>query len=554
MFNSNTLHKFLILAFLFFSVASLAGGYDRKGSSGAMQDDFGICKSEACIEKAMYSKADFIQYQLNQYKAQRQQLDTEIRALVQAGSSKTDSDIRRLEKRIDTVEKAQREFINKSEQELEKLGLERAYVDSLSNHIDWWIGLFGFLAVFITYFITNKYKESVDSQLKLVELSQKQISDKEELIKKQAQEMSEKLQESQILLNELKEHKEEAAEIVSEVRQLNEVDNESEEEKEERNKELNETQKSEEGSAALAALAEQAFNERDYFLAIKLYRQLTKLHPTNRDYLFNLAYCLFELAAEKSGDEKIKLLEESKFFYESLIAIKEGFVVLSNLGNTMRLLWSLTNNSSYLDGAIDHLSTAIDRNGDYAYAHGNICLCFQGKAETKKSTEEKEQYLKKALSHAKKAIEINPNYVNAHSYMGEIYTSLSMTEDVEKSREFSRAAITSLKKCLDIEPSRVNDLNSISHNYISLFYLDEDTSHLDTAIEFCLLAEKEVRGSGAYNLACAYSLLTNEVESKAWLELALDTGKLDDKELLKSDSDLEYVRSSNWFKDLLEKL
>ena len=75
-----------------------------------------------------------------------------------------------------------------------------------------------------------------------------------------------------------------------------------------------------------------------------------------------------------------------------------------------------------------------------------------------------------------------------------------------------------------------------------------------------LLAEAELRllvneenspGSAAYNLGCVRALDNDEEGARGWLETARDRGTLPSVEHMESDSDLDSVRHTGWFQDLL---
>ncbi len=68
-----------------------------------------------------------------------------------------------------------------------------------------------------------------------------------------------------------------------------------------------------------------------------------------------------------------------------------------------------------------------------------------------------------------------------------------------------------------------------------------------------LEAEKILTGSASYNLACLSALKGKQDECKTWLEKCEKCKMLPDCGHLRIDKDLEIVRESNWFKELLAR-
>jgi tetratricopeptide (TPR) repeat protein len=77
---------------------------------------------------------------------------------------------------------------------------------------------------------------------------------------------------------------------------------------------------------------------------------------------------------------------------------------------------------------------------------------------------------------------------------------------------------------------------------------------LALAVKKLLIAEELGPGSGSYNLACIASLQGDADECRKWLLNSFEHGELPTKQHLLDDSDLESVRSLDWFQDLLAKL
>ena len=66
-----------------------------------------------------------------------------------------------------------------------------------------------------------------------------------------------------------------------------------------------------------------------------------------------------------------------------------------------------------------------------------------------------------------------------------------------------------------------------------------------------LQAENIKKGSGAYNLACISALQHDESACREWLELAYELNSIPEPEHLNTDSDLDNVRETDWFKKIV---
>ena len=73
---------------------------------------------------------------------------------------------------------------------------------------------------------------------------------------------------------------------------------------------------------------------------------------------------------------------------------------------------------------------------------------------------------------------------------------------------------------------------------------------MQEAIEKCQKAEAIQRGSGAYNMACAYALLGNEAKCRKWLGIGGEEGTLPTYDDALNDPDLEAYWKKGWFKGI----
>jgi len=67
-------------------------------------------------------------------------------------------------------------------------------------------------------------------------------------------------------------------------------------------------------------------------------------------------------------------------------------------------------------------------------------------------------------------------------------------------------------------------------------------------------AEALAPGRGAYNLACLAALQGRGDEARSWLVKSRDAGDLPDRAHLEQDTDLDWIRDAEWFRELLSGL
>ena len=75
---------------------------------------------------------------------------------------------------------------------------------------------------------------------------------------------------------------------------------------------------------------------------------------------------------------------------------------------------------------------------------------------------------------------------------------------------------------------------------------------LEEAESKCLQAEEIEPGVGAYNLACISARRGDESGAQRWLLRAKDTGKLPPLQDIMTDTDLDSVKETSWFKEIIE--
>lgn len=114
-------------------------------------------------------------------------------------------------------------------------------------------------------------------------------------------------------------------------------------------------------------------------------------------------------------------------------------------------------------------------------------------------------------------------------------------------RSFDKAA-AQLRQLVDQEPENAQGWQLLGYSLHAIGKIDEAIEAHQSATKF-----ESTKALGHYNLACAYSLQNKASDALSHLEKAMDAG-FDNINHIKNDSDLENVRSSNAYTELMAKL
>ncbi|MGP8319500.1 MAG: TPR end-of-group domain-containing protein, partial [Methanosarcinaceae archaeon] len=133
-------------------------------------------------------------------------------------------------------------------------------------------------------------------------------------------------------------------------------------------------------------------------------------------------------------------------------------------------------------------------------------------------------------------------------------SDLAKIKDGDEAEELFKLSFEKYNSSLKIKPDDHDALNNWGN---ALIILANTKSGRDTddllfkAKEKILQAEDIKKGSGAYNLACISALQNDEPACQKWLELAYKLNSIPESKHLNSDSDLDDVRETDWFKKIV---
>ncbi len=277
--------------------------------------------------------------------------------------------------------------------------------------------------------------------------------------------------------------------------------------------------------------------------AIQHYRRALQINPMNVKAHNNLGNAL---SSEGKANEAIE-------HFRKALQINPNFAEAhNNLGGQLL-------RQGKTDEAREHFTAALSLDPDLAQAHSNLGILMLQKGEIETAifhfqealrinpdSSLAEANLKKVLAiqqnvtertaQIQEALNNNPDDPRLHFEMGNIFLSQA---------QFGRA-IRQFEKALSIQPQLAPAQYNLALAYAAGKQYDEA---LDAFKKTAALQPDNA--NIYYNIAAMYALQNNATESLAWLKKSIAMG-YDNWELIKTDKDLENIRNSEDYRQLLK--
>jgi len=277
--------------------------------------------------------------------------------------------------------------------------------------------------------------------------------------------------------------------------------------------------------------------------AINHYTEALRINPNNAKAYNNLGQALTYLgrqteafaqfskalqidpkhveALNSMGNALVHLgrIDEAISHYTKALRIKPDYASAhNNLGNALKHL-------GRLDEAVSHYSKALQLDPDNAEAHNNlgILLAEKGKAD-------------QAMEHYIEALRLNPDSAAAYVNLG---------IELENQGRIDQA-IDHFKKALSLQPELTEAMYHLAKLYI-IRAEDEKALYIYQK----MIANLPDNPAVYYNIACIYSRKNQIEEAIDWLKKAIEKG-YHNWDLIKTDKDLENIRSSSYYKELIK--
>jgi len=277
--------------------------------------------------------------------------------------------------------------------------------------------------------------------------------------------------------------------------------------------------------------------------AIRHYRKALELNPDNDEAHNNLALIL---AAQGKTHEAVG-------HYRRALQINPNYAEAhNNLGGALL-------RQGNIDEAREHFTAALDLDPNLAQAHSNMGVLLIQKGEIEAAipyfrealritpdSSSADANLKRALAIQKnveektamiqEALNNNPDDPLLHFEMGNIFLGKG---------EF-RKAIRQFEKALSMQPQ----FAAAQYNLALAYAADKQYDKALTAFKKMTALQPD-NANTYYNTAVLFAMQNNVEESIAWLKKAIDKG-YSNWELIKTDKDLENIRNSTDYMELLK--
>lgn len=244
--------------------------------------------------------------------------------------------------------------------------------------------------------------------------------------------------------------------------------------------------------------------------AIAQYRKALAINNNFGKAHYNLGIALAE-----NGN-----LDEAIHHFHSAILIKPDYVdAQNNLANCLLL-------KGRIDAAIAHYRKVLFIQPDHAMAQQNLVNAL---AKKKKRTA--------AIAETKKSIQQKPEDFKLYYKLGSLYKISGELDE----------ALSQYQKALSLSPDFLPAINSLA-----VVYSDQGEYERALSLYEKVIALNPGSYVPYYNIACIYAKQNKIEESIGWLKKAVQRG-FEDWEILKTDKDLENIRESFYFKELIRQ-
>lgn len=251
----------------------------------------------------------------------------------------------------------------------------------------------------------------------------------------------------------------------------------------------------------------------DISTAEKYYKEALQLNPSASKAYYHLG-----LVAEKKGDTKAIIKN-----YEAALNINPDYVEAhTNLAVTLHSIGQVQN-------AMYHLREVLRTNPDNQSAYNNLTLLSNTPALKK---------IKLNIQKLKSALVKSSGNAVVFYKLGMMY---SLQGDYLN-------ALPAFQKALDLKSGFIEALDNMATLYVMTNNYDDAITKYKKMIEL-----QPENNTIYYNMCCAYSKQGKTEKSVKYLKKAINKG-FDDWEYLKNDADLEKIRDTDYYQNLIAEV
>ena len=308
-----------------------------------------------------------------------------------------------------------------------------------------------------------------------------------------------------------------------------------------------------------AKLKEGAEAERLFGEACAKYEAAVTIKPDDHVALYNWGVALSDWAKLKEGAEAEGLFGEACDKYQAAVKIKPDYhEALSNWGLALRN-WAILKEGAEADRlfgeACDKYQAAVKIKPDYYNALSDWGVALSDWAKLKEGVEA-ERLFGEACDKYQSAVKIKPDYHEALSNWGAALQIWARRKRAAEAERLLGEACAKYRATVNIEPGYHVAFYNWALALLEWAKLKEGAEAQGLCREAkdrALAAERIKPGAGTYGAACASARLGEDDECRRWLEAGLEHGALQPRSVMERDPNLDSVRETDWFKEILEK-
>jgi len=248
----------------------------------------------------------------------------------------------------------------------------------------------------------------------------------------------------------------------------------------------------------------------------------------------------------------IRLFEKDEDFYKIKVfqKIKEDHLV-----RKVRDIYVHNKFDQVADIYMDVVSSDIEEAKYYlCYTLNNwgLSLIEQAKTEIKEAAR---QRILHAIEKFEYAIDVMPDQYKLFNNLGMAQSELALIKSGKNAEKLYEQAIENFQTAIKYNPDCYNAYDNwgMALLYLAKMKSDEQAERIySNALEIFKKVEEIKPNFAAYNLACLYSIQGKKDEALKWLEKGLKSKSTPSKEYILKDCDLENIKNTKEFKDLLK--
>ncbi|MHA1382175.1 MAG: tetratricopeptide repeat protein, partial [Candidatus Helarchaeota archaeon] len=188
----------------------------------------------------------------------------------------------------------------------------------------------------------------------------------------------------------------------------------------------------------------------------------------------------------------------------------------------------------------------------YTLNNWGLSLIEQAKTEIKEAAR---QRILHAIEKFEYAIDVMPDQYKLFNNLGMAQSELALIKSGKNAEKLYEQAIENFQTAIKYNPDCYNAYDNwgMALLYLAKMKSDEQAERIySNALEIFKKVEEIKPNFAAYNLACLYSIQGKKDEALKWLEKGLKSKSTPSKEYILKDCDLENIKNTKEFKDLLK--